>query len=206
MVVRNSIAYLRAALSGHSPAHGNILERERGQALVRVSVTAVGTFTFYIYDYLTNIIPLLKSTWILGSAYAVIATLFFWYLMHTRTSPAWRRYATNFSDMTVMSLAMIIAGELGMPVFLFYLWVTLGNGFRFGVPALVVSAVLSVIGFSIVVALTEAWRNNPALAVGVFLALVVLPFQAARYILQREKHWATASKHRSRMNRDHRAK
>lgn len=205
MAVRDSIAYLSAALSWRSPAHGDTLERERGQALLRVSVTTVATLSFYFYDTLTNTVPQVMSTWMLGITYAVVATLFFWYLLHTRTSPAWRRYAANLADMTIMSLGMISAGELGMPVFLFYLWVTLGNGFRFGIPALTVSATLSIFGFGAVVALTEAWRNNPALIVGVFLALVVLPFQAARYILQREKHWPTASKQRSRSNRGHRA-
>ena len=206
MAVRTAIAYLSTALSWRSPAHGDILERERGQALLRVSVTTVATFSFYIYAYLTNIAPLVMSTWMLGIAYVVIAAVFFWYLLHTRTSPAWRRYATNLSDMAVLSLTMISAGESGMPAFLFYLWVTLGNGFRFGVPPLIVSAVLSVIGFSAVVALTEVWRNNPALAVGVFLSLVVLPFQAARYILQHQRNWASVSKQDSKTNHTHRAK
>lgn len=201
MVVRNSIAYLRAVLSGHSPAHGNILERERGQALVRVALSAAAAVCYYVHAFMTGNSPSAIPTWVLCGGYAVISAVFFWYLLHTRVSPAWRRYTTNFADMAGLSLTMIIARESGIPLFLFYLWITLGNGFRFGVPALTVSAILSIVGFSSVIGLTEVWRNNPALAVGVFLALTIIPFQAARYILQHERNWASLSEQNSKTKR-----
>lgn len=205
MSTRDSIAYLNAAFSWQSPAHGDILERERGQALVRVALSAAAAACYYVYAFLTGKSPSAIPTWMFCLGYAVISGAFFWYLLHTRISPAWRRYTANLADITGLSLTMIIARESGMPVFLFYLWITLGNGFRFGMPALIVSTVLSVIGFSAVVALTEAWRDIPALAVGVFLALVILPFQTARYILQHQRNWTSMPKKASKTNHTDRA-
>lgn len=201
MSIRDSIAYLKVALFWQSPAHGDILERERGQALVRVALSAVAAACYYVYAFLTGNSPSAIPTWMFCLGYAVISVAFFWYLLHTSISPAWRRYTANLADMAGLSLTMIIARESGTPVFLFYLWITLGNGFRFGVPALTVSAILSIVGFSSVIGLTEVWRNNPALAVGVFLALTIIPFQAARYILQHERNWASVSEQNSKTKR-----
>ena len=160
MSTRDSIAYLISPFSRHSPAHGNCLERERGQALVRVVISSVAALCYYVQSFLTGNPTSPLPTWMFCLGYTIISVAFFWCLLHTRTSPAWRRYTTNLTDIAALSFAMIIARELGMPVFLFYLWVTLGNGFRFGIPALTVSATLSIFGFGAVVALTEVWRKK----------------------------------------------
>ena len=129
-------------------------------------------------------------TWMLGIGYSVVAAIFLRYLMHSRAITTWRRYITNFTDTSLVTLSMITAEEFGLPVFLLDLWITSGNGFRFGLPALIVSTALSVAGFSLVVALTEVWRNNPALVIGVFLVLIMIPLQTAQRILQHQRNWS----------------
>ena len=185
------------AFTWQSPAHGDILARERGQMLVRIIVSALAGLIYYIYALTENpaaVIPI----WGICLTYATIAIVFLCFLLYTNTSPAWRRYTTNVADMIGLSFVMIIAKEAGMPVFLLYLWITLGNGFRFGVPALIVSAVLSILGFSMVIAFTEVWQSNLVFAAGVLLALVIIPFQAARGILQHQRHWAAESNRTSK--------
>ena len=61
----------------------------------------------------------------------------------------------------------------------FYLWVTLGMGFRYGRRYLLVSAAISLAGFALVIATTAYWRRQPALAGGLWVALLVLPAYAS---------------------------
>ncbi len=85
-------------------------------------------------------------------------------------------------DMTAITALMVKTGEAGVPLFALYLWVTIGNGFRFGIPALIVSAILSVIGFGIVVSASELWQQHITFAGGVLFALIVIPLYAAHLI------------------------
>jgi len=69
-------------------------------------------------------------------------------------------------------------------LFVIYLWVTLGNGFRFGLAAMGISALLSVAGFAAVMASVDFWRQHTTLSAGIMVALVVLPAYAAHLIRQ----------------------
>lgn len=170
---------------------GDILGRERGQALLRVVVsTVVATYLFYT-DPTTTITDRVP-TWMVVAVYALISISLFWWILYSRESVSIRRYIANSADMGAISFAMVSAGESGMPLFLLYLWVTLGNGFRYGTSALIVSAVLGVAGFGVVVALTEAWQTHQALSTSVFLALMILPLYAAHLITQLNRALAQA--------------
>lgn len=83
------------------------------------------------------------------------------------------------ADISAFSYGLVITGELGAPWYLIYLWVTFGNGFRFGERYLYISAILSVTGFATVLWLTPYWHENLNLGLGLLAALVVLPGYAA---------------------------
>ena len=61
----------------------------------------------------------------------------------------------------------------------FFLWITFGMGFRYGRRYLMVSALASLCSFALVIALTDYWRRQPALAAGLWFALLLLPAYAA---------------------------
>ncbi len=63
-----------------------------------------------------------------------------------------------------------------------YLWVILGNGFRFGLPFLAISAVAAIASFSAVAATTAFWQHNGALTSGFLIGLVMLPAYVATLI------------------------
>src|SRR3546814_18066275 len=70
------------------------------------------------------------------------------------------------------------------PWFTNYLWVTFGNGFRYGARWLFVSAAISLAGFAAVVAATPWWRENLPLSIGLLVALAALPAYVATLITQ----------------------
>jgi len=90
-----------------------------------------------------------------------------------------RRYFGIVLDSTATSAVLYVNGELAAPLFVVYLWVTFGNGFRYGESYLATSAALSVLGFSIAVTAHGLWRSQPYWTSGILLGLVVLPAYAA---------------------------
>ncbi len=67
------------------------------------------------------------------------------------------------------------------------LWVTLGNGFRYGVKYLVFAATLSVFAFGTVVLTTDYWAPNQVLGYSLTLALAVIPAYCSTLIRKLSK-------------------
>jgi two-component system, sensor histidine kinase RpfC len=89
-----------------------------------------------------------------------------------------RRYVGMAIDMLALTMVLLIGQGTAALFYPFYLWITLGMGFRYGRRYLLVAAVTSLFSFALVIALTEYWRAQPALAAGLWVALLVLPAYA----------------------------
>jgi two-component system sensor histidine kinase RpfC len=108
------------------------------------------------------------------SAFVVLALLIFlWIAYSTKISPV-RRVFAQFVDITAISTCMLIFGESGAQFFLFYLWVTLGSGFRFGAPYLLSELAMSVVGFGIVIYFNDFWRAHVVMGVGLLIGMVAV--------------------------------
>lgn len=160
-----------------------ILTRESGQAKVRVVICLILMLYLGGMAYPINIVQGLPFWMIYLAGYILFSIAFAWKICNSKSSPGLRRLVGNIGDIGTVSFLMISTGEAGIPLFVLYLWITLGNGFRFGLPPLVVSTVLSVAGFTIVIALTLIWKQHPSLVAGVLLAIIVLPLYTGHLIL-----------------------
>ncbi len=178
------MTYLRSVWSRIALRRADILGREQGQALVRVAVSA--TVIGYL---LARHAPLDFSQpppfWLVFVlvflAFSVVVALS---ALRARETSVIRRVAANVADITAVSYLMSSTGEASAPLFVIYLWVTLGNGFRFGLAAMGISTALSIAGFAVVMATSEFWLQHQTLAAGIMVALVVLPAYAAHLIRQ----------------------
>jgi two-component system sensor histidine kinase RpfC len=94
--------------------------------------------------------------------------------IHPGTSPQ-RRLIGMVTDIGATCYVMQTGGEVYSPFYIILLWVTFGNGFRYGRKYLFVSTVLSVVGFSLVILMNDFWRTQLSLAVGLLIGLFVLP-------------------------------
>jgi len=93
-----------------------------------------------------------------------------------------RRIIAIISDLTTASVQIHYVGETSSVLFLLYLWITFGNGFRFGVPFLYAAMVVSVICFTAVVYTTPVWHDDIYLSGTLLLSLIVLPLYASTLI------------------------
>jgi two-component system sensor histidine kinase RpfC len=108
------------------------------------------------------------------STFVVLALLIFlWIAYSTKISPA-RRVFAQLVDVTAISTCMLLFGESGAQFFLFYLWVTLGSGFRFGARYLLSELAMSVIGFGIVIYFNDFWRAHATMGVGLLIGMVAV--------------------------------
>ena len=87
-----------------------------------------------------------------------------------------RRLFGIFVDNAGNTVYLLIAGESGAFVFGIYLFVTFGNGFRFGQFYLRVSQALSIVGFLVVLYASPFWSAHIPVGIGILIALLVLPF------------------------------
>ena len=79
-------------------------------------------------------------------------------------------------DNAATTYCLVLMGEAGAIIIGVYLFITFGNGFRYGRAYLHASQALMIFGFGLVVAFSEYWRTHTSLAIGVFLACLTLPF------------------------------
>ncbi|MBW8726984.1 MAG: hypothetical protein JF625_17790 [Inquilinus limosus] len=98
-----------------------------------------------------------------------------------------RRTLSILGDFTALFWVMHIGGETTAVLFPIYLWVILGNGFRFGPPFLALATAGGVASFAAVVTTTSFWGSHPALSAGLFGGIVLVPFAAVPLIRQLSK-------------------
>ena len=87
-----------------------------------------------------------------------------------------RRFLGMVADNGVTSYCLIQTGEPGAVIIGVYLFITFGNGFRYGRKYLHACQVMSLIGFMLVVAMNDFWHHEMSLSIGIAISIVVLPF------------------------------
>lgn len=119
--------------------------------------------------------------------FTVCAVLIFAHMLWRPGLSFIRRMTAMAVDLGALSLGMHFGGELTSVLYPAYLWIIFGNGFRFGVPTLLVAAAAGISGFAAVIATTEYWNVNIRLSAGLLLGLLVLPAYAATLIKKLER-------------------
>jgi len=87
-----------------------------------------------------------------------------------------RRYLGMVVDNGVTTYCLMQMGEGGAVIIGVYLFITFGNGFRYGRRYLHACQIMGVVGFSAVLAFSEFWSHHIAIGLGFLVGLVVLPF------------------------------
>jgi two-component system, sensor histidine kinase RpfC len=100
----------------------------------------------------------------------------------------WRRIIGMLADYTTLAVFLSAKGEVLSPLYVVLLWVTIGNGLRYGTRYLLASMGLSLIAFSSAIAFDPFWRSLPHLTVGLFVGLIAIPV----YLIPLQKNLRSA--------------
>ena len=149
---------------------------DREQAVVRL----INCFVVVGYTSLCYLNNVLSQTVVLIYLYAIpfSAGILIWCIKNPEKHKP-RRIIGMLADLGTTTAAMTISGEASSPLFLIYLWTTVGNGFRFGEKYMYLSMVLSISGFSLVILVSPYWSQHLYIAGGLLLSLSVLPIYMA---------------------------
>jgi two-component system sensor histidine kinase RpfC len=155
----------------------NAPRSELEQALLRVAIPAIVIIYIAIDAFVGD--PLSanegRALWF-AAGFFIFAIGLAGFVVTDMGDARLRRLFGIFVDNAGNTVYLLIAGESGAFVFGIYLFVTFGNGFRFGQLYLRVSQALSIVGFLFVLYLSPFWSAHIPVGIGILIALVVLPF------------------------------
>jgi two-component system sensor histidine kinase RpfC len=168
-------------------------DSEPEQALLRLAIAGILLLYFCvpwssdehwvdIFNSLPNIIIIIATSF----AFIIFAAI----INKPQPSPT-RRVAGIVLDMVSLSIIMYWTDGDHIPLFVFYLWVTLGNGFRYGIRYLYISFGVSLIGFSSALLWSSYWQQNQSFAISLLIILMILPVYAG--VLLKKLHAAIDS-------------
>ncbi|HEY9399887.1 MAG TPA: response regulator [Luteimonas sp.] len=169
--MRSLLALVHARLSQRP-------DSEHGQALVRIAVLSVVLLYLLLrpvhssdFAVRTGYVMVLQMV---AVGFGVGAFLIGWILLRPGVSHL-RRAIGMVSDYGLMAAAMIRLGEPLAWVYVIILWVTIGNGLRFGNRYLFAAVAAAVASFGTVLAFSSYWGRNFELGLGLLFGLIAVP-------------------------------
>ena len=119
---------------------------------------------------------------VLTLSYAGIFLFVFLHILWRPQSSRARRFFAMVGDLAAQSILIHLGGETTSIFFPLLLWTVFGNGFRFGLDALMWATAIALAGFSAVIVTTPFWREHPSLSIGLLVGLLILPLYAGTLI------------------------
>lgn len=150
-------------------------EGEHEQVVLRILYSTL-FFSYALYENwwgMHTTIPF--HVVVFSGFYLLFSLLLLSLLLMNQLGSRRRQGLSMLSDISAISYVMLYLQAVGVLLFWMYLWVIVGNGIRYGVRALMTSYLLSLTGFLSVLLLNPFWSTQPALALGLFLTLTLIP-------------------------------
>jgi len=150
-------------------------DSEHGQVLVRIVITALFSLYLGIEVGAGDLRPALWLTWLILLGELLLSLGLLVAILYRPAPSHVRRWIGMLADYAAMGGVMYLQGEPAAPLYAVYLWVTIGNGMRYGPMYLYAATALAVLSFGTMVQLTPFWRQNGYLSWGLLLGLAAVP-------------------------------
>lgn len=142
---------------------------------MRLSIIGVIWTYLFVLHRTGSTDPVETGSLFIASAFAVFSVgILAWIVLAPGISVV-RRLVGMAADLGTTSLGMYTGGEICAPLYIVLLWVTFGNGFRYGRKYLFIATFASAMLFSAVILTSPYWITQRTLAAGLLVGLVVLP-------------------------------
>ena len=161
---------------------------ELEQAFFRLILVSLGVLyaVFLVesglFEYSYN-----SPIFIIGYIYTLFSILICIYVFFFPLGSRWRHTIHMSLDVLVISLVMHSFRKYGIPFFAEYLWLIVGNGFRYGYKEAIYCTLMSITSFIFVVITTPYWKNEILLVVTGMIFLTVIPSYVS-ILLKRLQH------------------
>jgi len=168
-------------------------DSEHGQAIVRIALITL-ILMYVLMPGPRHDLPPAQYHGVLAivlTGLTLSLGLFGWLLWRPgRSDP--RRVAGMLADYGLIAAGMVQMGEPLAWVYIVVMWVTVGNGMRFGNNYLYVAVAMAMVSFGSTALLTPYWGQNARLAFGLWLGLAAVPLYFSTLLRQLTRTMAEA--------------
>lgn len=164
-------------------------DAEHIQGAIRIAIVSTAMLYFHSGYFAANVSTpenLLLARWAVSSSFVMTIVLFTALLIEPGISIV-RRIIGIVHDVAAISAAMFLGEASAAAVAAIYIWVTLGNGFRYGTQYLYACALLSMVGFACVYFYSEYWHQQAMLSLNILILLALIPPYVARLLASLHK-------------------
>ncbi len=150
-------------------------DTEHEQAIVRLGLVSIIVAYLTITDWAGHESTRAPVLYVLFGLYLAVAVGLLIEICRRPEACPRRRVIGMIGDNVAIATCMYLTTDLGAPLFGVFLFVTFGNGFRYGRFYLFASQALAIVGFASVLVLNPYWHDQHALGLGLLFAMVILP-------------------------------
>lgn len=157
-------------------AADNTYDPERGQAITRIII--VPLFDVYMVSALAweGIGTTAQWAFIVAiQAYIPVSFLLLWRIVTRPGNFPRRRLFAMFGDYGAMTFAFSVGEMATLPVFATLLWVTVGNGMRYGSAYLLLATVMGMATIAIATVFNSHWRGEPYIVITLVITMLIVP-------------------------------
>lgn len=168
----------------------NEYDTERGQAIQRIITVPLIYLYMVIALFVSN--RELNTVIVVMLVYSAIYIPGSWLLLHNVIKkPGYkfgRRVFAICNDYLAMTFAMAVGGAVTAPIFAIVLWVTVGNGLRYGPRYLIAATGLALLSLAATTYFNSFWREQPYVVITFVMTAILVP--AYVYVLLNRVHKA----------------
>lgn len=151
-------------------------DSEHSQAVVRLAIAVIGVLYVFFMEAGGKLTPAQHHIIFFLAFYVVFSIVDLVVVIASKPQAApSRRLLGMVCDLGGTSYFMYVMEANGILFFPVYLWVTIGNGLRYGLPYLYLAMTMSMAGFMIVIGSSAYWKEQWGFSVGLLVGLVALP-------------------------------
>ncbi|EJE6498316.1 response regulator [Salmonella enterica] len=167
---------------------GHEVDTERGQATVRVViVVAAALYSLGMLAWEASLADAGGIYWLFAFSVPFSFSMLGWVVRRPGVNLL-RRVMTMSHDYGGMTYAMAIGNAPLLPVFAILVWVTVGNGLRFGATYLIASTGLALLSLGVTTYFNDYWRANPYVVMTLVGTALLVPMYI--YVLLAQLHKA----------------
>jgi two-component system sensor histidine kinase RpfC len=170
-------------------------DTEHEQAIVRLALVSIIVAYLTITDWAGHESTRAPVLYVLFGLYLAVAVGLLIEICRRPEACPRRRIIGMVGDNVAIATCMYLTTDLGAPLFGVFLFVTFGNGFRYGRFYLFASQALALVGLTAVLLLNPYWHDQVALGLGLMFSMVILPLYVSTLLtrIQRAREAAEAA-------------
>ncbi len=169
-MIQNILSRLKQRLSGRE-------DSEHEQAIIRL-VAGLIVLSYFFSSLYSNRVDNVAIVWharLICILFVLFGSSIFIHILFSPATSVPRRILGVFIDLSAVSYVIALSGEAGTPLIAVYLWVIMGNGFRYGPRYLFISTGIGLAGFSAAIMFSDFWRLHLTFSASMLITLLIVP-------------------------------